>query len=143
MNGKFHELCSSCLKYQINIIAIQEHRHRTELPIDRRWSDDGNYLFIFSSADKNGVGGVGFLVCKRYANYAESIQSISNRIMLINFESNPALSIICTHAPTNNNHNIKNGTIMIDNYYNEIDTIKLIPKHNFLVIAGDFNARIG
>jgi len=59
--------------------------------------------------------------------------------MLVTIDCNPKITIICTYAPTQNaSENNK------DLFYNNLsDCVRDIPLHNFIVIMGDFNARIG
>ena len=84
------------------------------------------------------------LICKEYVNFIKSTLKISHRTILINFDSNPALSIICTHAPTDNRNLTEAGSIIVQDYYDELSTtIGNLPKHNILFVVGDFNARIG
>src|SRR5205814_10089986 len=54
--GKFHELCSGCSEYNIDFIAIQEHRWQTDKEYDSINSSDGKYKIFFDSSDKRVIG---------------------------------------------------------------------------------------
>jgi len=41
------------------------------------------------------------LINRKYASSIKSITKVSARIISINIESNPELTIVCTYAPTN------------------------------------------
>jgi exonuclease III len=76
---------------------------------------------------------------KRLYEHLTSIKKISERIMKAEFAGNPATTLIIVYAPTNDkSQNIK------DEFYNDLLKCKNeVPHHNLLLIAGDFNARIG
>ena len=58
--------------------------------------------------------------------------------MQVTFSGNPKTSIIVTYAPTNVSDN------EVKNYYHQLTAAtKSVPAHNVLIVAGDFNARIG
>lgn len=137
--GKFHQLAKGCHKIGLHFVAIQEHRWTTDNEIDSIYTDDGNYLFVYASADRKRNGGVGLLIHKAYVSQIKSIKKISSRIILINFDCNPQLTIISAYAPTN----IASETDKVA-FYDLLEyTINSIPQHNLLFVAGDFNAQIG
>ena len=55
------------------------------------------------------------------------------------FQCNPVIGIIVTYAPTETT--LEQEKEQFYNYLNV--SVASIPQHNFVVIAGDFNARIG
>ena len=76
------------------------------------------------------------LVSSQAYNTIASVEMISPRIMIVNFQGNPQMSVISCYSPTNIN----------DDQETEIFYTKLtyltrhIPKHNVLIIEGDLNA---
>ena len=55
------------------------------------------------------------------------------------FQCNPVINIIATYALTETSSDQEK-----EQFYNDLnDSITSIPQHNFVVIAGDFNAPIG
>ena len=59
--------------------------------------------------------------------------------MIVNFNGNPQTSIIVYYSPTN----LCDPTEIENFYENLTSTTRRIPKHNVLIIAGDFNAHLG
>ena len=53
-----------CSDVGIDIIGIQEHRLITKEPPDELWSDDKNWVLVYSSATDQRQGGVGQLMLK-------------------------------------------------------------------------------
>ena len=59
--------------------------------------------------------------------------------MIVNFNGNPQTSIIVCYNPTN-----VSDPMEIENFYDILNSAtKQIPKHNVLIISGDFNAHLG
>ena len=137
--GKFDQLTRQAKELPIDIIAVQEHRWRTHSDIDQKWSDDGEFLFIFSSADKNRVGGVGVLVRRKHVGSYRTADKVSDRIIKVYFEGNPMVTFIAAYAPTENADQASK-----DKFYQDLsNAISSEPPHNILIVLGDFNARIG
>ena len=67
------------------------------------------------------------------------MRSHSDRILVANFQGNPATTVITTYCPTN----VVNEDIIEGHYDNLRRAIDSIPAHNVLLVVGDFNARIG
>ena len=136
--GRFDELCSGCHKFGIDFAAIQEHRWSFDDNYRKTVSFNGKYIFVYTSAIK-GVGGIGILIARKYEKFIDNIKPISNRILFISLRTNPVITIICTHAPTDCSNNNKK-----DIFYKDLsNVIYSLPEHNFTIIAGDMNARIG
>ena len=67
------------------------------------------------------------------------IEKISDRIMLAEFESNPKMTIISCYSPTSMSEESE-----AKDFYKDLKGVtENIPAHNFLAIAGDFNAQVG
>lgn len=59
--------------------------------------------------------------------------------MLATFEGNPTVNVMVAYAPTEDKNDDEKST-----FYAALEsTIASIPPHNMILIAGDFNARIG
>jgi len=121
---------------------VQEHRWSTSTSIesgyDKMYSVDNKYVFIYTSAIK-GQGGIGLLINKKYELAIKNISKISDRILTVNFYSNPTLTITVVYAPTETSEE-KDKNLFYDSLEDHILTI---PVHNMLFVTGDFNARIG
>jgi hypothetical protein len=137
--GKFHQLCSGCLNYKLDFVAVQEHRWKTDLELDTQQSTTGEYTFIFSSATVRGQGGVGLLILQKHMRLLSSSQKVSARILRADFNYSPNLTIFCAYAPTED-------ASMADKalFYEELEkAVRSVPSHNVILVGGDFNARIG
>ena len=68
-----------------------------------------------------------------------SIEKISSRVIVAEFNTNPITTFIVCYSPTNS---CPEGEV--DEFYQDLRSItENVPTHNFLTIAGDFNAQIG
>jgi len=68
-----------------------------------------------------------------------SIEKITLRIMIANFNGNPITTVISCYSPTN----VTDEDTMNEFYNNQSSLARDTPKHNVLLIGGDFNAKIG
>ena len=140
--AKLNELVYNAQKFNISIIAIQEHRLIHEEPLKHHSLGD-NWMLRTCSATRNtlnaAIGGVGKLL-NSYAKLAlESNETISERTVIATFNGNPKCTVISTCSPTNVT---SEGTIQ--EYYSELTTlIHQVPKHNVLLLRGDMNAQVG
>jgi len=81
----------------------------------------------------------GKLLSPRAADNLLSLRKVSNRIIVAEFNSNPKTTFVTCYSPTNVSEQVD-----IDNFYSILShTIHSIPAHNFLILAGDFNAQLG
>jgi hypothetical protein len=88
---------------------------------------------------KKRVGGIGIMMKNKYTYAIKNVKKISSRILSISFNTNPTLTIVCVYSPTDKADNKTK-----DEFYDLLeDHINSIPAHDFLIIAGDFNARLG
>ena len=141
-SSRFEEMTNNAISQGIDILAIQEHRfyHPDQ---ETKSTPKDSYQLITSSAWKNAqnatIGGVGVLLSSRASNNLLSVESINPRILVIEFEGNPKTTIICVYSP----HNAC-STDEIEDFYTALkETLEQIPLHNFVVIAGDLNAKLG
>ena len=137
------ELTSAANRYGIDVVCIQEHRIFHE-GIDIKHHDMKNgWKLLTSSAEKaqnnSTIRGVGMLVSPKAYKSLNSIESVNPRILIASFNGNPAVTIISCYSPTN---------VALDEdkdkFYKELTLVtRAIPKHNVLLIGGDFNSKIG
>ena len=143
---KTDELFWNMKKYNIEICGIQEHRqvHRPELSDNVNVCKAGlGYQLYTASAWRNDVqaanGGVGIVIGKVAQSELIGVDRISSRIIKASFQGNRALTVIVAYAPCEYADNIDKNY-----FYNKLrGTIESVPRHNFLVVLGDFNARLG
>ena len=143
---KNEELVYNLRKYNITICGIQEHRivHKEEEKDLVKQSNVGlGYTLYTISAWRNSAqastGGVGLLVNNMAQKTLISIDRISERILKASFKANPVLTIIVAYGPCEYAESKDK-----DIFYNSLRiTIESVPQHNFLIVLGDFNARLG
>ena len=141
-NGRLEELANNALTQNIDVLALQEHRfYHSDSNIKYRQIE--SFMLLTSSATKNSAnastGGIGFLLSLRAYNNLVSAESISPRILIIELLGNPRTTIICAYSPHNSS-----PLDEVENFYSILrQTVDQVPPHNFLVIAGDFNAKLG
>ena len=102
--SNLNELAECSKLFKIDILAIQEHRfYHPET--DLKYYQAGQYQLITSSAWKNStnaaIGGVGLLLSSRANSNLINVESISPRILLVEFEGNPKTTVICVYSPHN------------------------------------------
>ena len=137
-HGKTHQLFMSCTDAGIDIDGIQEHRLITTNPTEELWSDDKNWMFVYSTSSDQRQGGVGILMSRQMYKCLQSVKSIFNRIITATFYGNPKLRVTSIYAPTEcAPPDDKNK------FYNNLeDHLEQVKTHINLVV-GDFNARVG
>ena len=91
--GKTHQLFMGCADTGVDIIGLQEHRLITTNPIEDLWSDDGNWVIVYSSATQGRQGGVGLLISKHIYRCLQRVDAVTERIIPATFHANPRLSI--------------------------------------------------
>ena len=101
------------------------------------------HLLVTSSAWRNraqaAVGGVGFIMNRSAEKALCEITSITNRILKASLSGNPEFTIVAAYSPTNMRVNHDES----ESFYKSMrDTIDQIPKHNFLAVLGDWNAKV-
>ena len=141
--SKSGELIALASLHNISIVALQEHRQvHDDMEVQFKNLSDG-WQLITSSATRNtsgaAVGGVGFLLNPHAARSMCNVQKISPRIIVANFAGSPATTIICCYSPTNCAE-----VTDVNAFYDDLrQVIKDTPRHNVLLVMGDFNAKIG
>ena len=135
------ELAHCFEKSGYDIMGIQEHRRVHDDPVVFN-QIEGQYL-VTSSAWRNeaqaSVGGVGLMLSPKARKALRKVTPITNRILVAEFDSNPVTTVIVIYAPTNvSPENVS------EEFYEEFGgVIRDIPRHNFMFIVGDYNARLG
>ena len=83
------------------------------------------------------VGGVGLLVNKLAESTLAEVTPVTERILKASFNGNPSPTIIVNYAPVE-------GSSEAEQHFEELsNTVNSIPKHDFLLECGDFNAHLG
>ena len=139
---KIPELIASSENTCQDIVCIQEHRYIHEDSPTKEHAF-GTWKLITCSAWKNdvnaAVGGIGMLLSNRAYKALASVEMITNRIMIATFYGNPKTTLICCYSPTN-----VSDESDVEDFYASLESLtRRIPKHNMLIIGGDFNAHLG
>ena len=137
--GKRLEITNLMKQQNIKILGIADHKitHEEELLTE----EFDNCRLITSSAWRNttnaAVGGVGILLDKNTEKSMTQVEKINERIIIAQFHGNPMTTIIVHYSPINGSSDAE------DHYKKLLDTINLVPKHNILLVLGDYNAHLG
>ncbi|KAJ3601039.1 hypothetical protein NHX12_032012 [Muraenolepis orangiensis] len=140
--ARLEELANCVEERGVEILGVQEHRRvHTDQPI--LYHKVRGCSFITSSAWRNdaqaATGGVGLMVSPRARRALRRVQQHTDRILIADFEGNPVTTVMSVYSPTN-----AAPVEDVEKFYDELRTaIHHVPAHNFLVILGDFNARLG
>ena len=142
LENKQIELANRCREHSIAIMGIVDHKivHSDEDLNEIVYKEVEDRLLITSSAwrtESNAAsGGVGLMISKSAADNLAEVRIWNERIIIANFNGNPALTIIVNYSPVE-------GKEEADEHYNQLTAaIKEVPKHNVLFVVGDFNAHI-
>ena len=126
----------------VEILGVQEHR-RVHNDINIKYCRVESYTFVTASAWRNeaqaATGGVGLLLSPRARKTLRKAHSVSERILIAEFNSNPVTTIMAVYSPTN-----VASADEVEKFYRDLATaVRIVSAHNFLAILGDFNARLG
>ena len=141
---QLNECLNAAMETKQDIICIQEHRqfHPDHLLVYNDNVGDG-WLFVTASSWKNSmnasIGGIGILLSPRAQKSLNQVEKISDRIIIASFNGNPKASVVCCYSPTECSDEQDAIT-----FYTELSSlIRMIPNHNIIMVAGDFNAKLG
>ena len=85
------------------------------------------------------TGGVGFLLSPKACENLISVEKISPRVLILELEGNPKSTIISCYSPHNSSDEQD-----VDDFYSILRSVlDDVPAHNYLIIPGDFNAKLG
>ena len=132
------ELVTKAEKYNISIMALQEHRVNSIKPITLN-----GYKFLLAPPQRNTqnatIGGLGFVLSPWAQTCYVDHNIVSNNIMAIKFSGHLNTHIINCHSPHNSSSDYD-----IEIFYSELgDYVDSLPKHDLVIITADFNAHLG
>ena len=139
--SKRSELANLLNEFSINILGIVDHKivHDEEV----RYEQLNKCTMITTSAwrNSNGAssGGVGLMINNYAKNALADISPFENkqRILIASFNGNPATTIIVHYSPVE-------GSPDAESHYENLSrAINEVPKHNVVLVIGDFNGHIG
>ena len=133
------ELINNMNRQRITILAIIDHKICHEDEINYEQLD--KHIIITSSAWRNSnnaaAGGVGFVINNNAEGTLAEVSKFNDRILIAHFSGNPKTSIIIHYSPC------EGASDAEEHYLNLVAATSLIPKHNVILVMGDFNAHLG
>ena len=133
------ELTTNMRNQGIDILGLVYHKTMHKDNINIQQVDQ--HIIITSSAWKNNanaaVGGVGIVVSKNAEDTLAEITKYNDRILVAHFNGNPRTTITVSYAPCE-------GSDESEEHYSNLATaMTAIPKHNIVIVMGDFNGHLG
>ncbi|XP_008483671.1 craniofacial development protein 2-like [Diaphorina citri] len=128
-------------RYKIDIAALQETHLKNSGQLEEK---NSGYTYLWSGCEDDGDNHYGVAICVRTELLKKGIVSepccYSDRIMSVQLLSqNTETTFIACYAPT-----LNTDVHLIDSFYQELNQIvDKIPKKHGVILAGDFNARVG
>ena len=123
----------------IAVLGIQDHKIVHEEKV--RSEEIHGCVLITTSAWRNrrnaAVGGGGLMINNSTSNVLTDVGSFNERMIIVHFNGNPKVTLIVQYSPTEGSDDAK------EHYTNLVEAISSIPKHNVLIVVGDFNAHLG
>ena len=126
----------------IDIIGIQEHRLITKEPTEELWSDDKNWMLVYSSATDQLQGGVGLLMSKHIYKCLQTCKmwhqlpresSQLHSMEIPNLLWHLSMLQLSVFLPDDK-----------DDFYNDLNNhLETMKPHNIHLVVGDFNTRVG
>ena len=139
--SKLQMLANDFVNYRMSALCIQE----THLPgrgVENIVSSTGEQLYLhYSGHATDSINGVGIILD---TNKLAHFKPISDRICQIEtkINNNQQLTLISAYAPTLEKSE-KNPDVR-DNFYNSLNSVvTAVKRRNFLIVAGDYNAKTG
>ena len=138
---KKNNLVQDLTQYKLDLISIQETKTKADDQVI-----NGHRLITFEHTNRQG--GLGFLIAKTLTPSIESYWCINERLAVLKLKpstnslnSNRSTLIINTHLPTSVTTAIDSDER--DNIYNEIQKLFREYQRETILIAGDFNSKVG
>ena len=135
--GKLAQAIQELNKYNITFLGMSE----------TRWSNSGKFktstgeIVIWSGRQDNAHReGVALLIHKNCQNTILQWEPVNERLLYVRFNSKyTKISVIVGYAPIEDAEDDDK-----DNFYSSVQSVlDRIPKHDMVLLIGDFNARVG
>uniref|UniRef100_A0A8D8XD96 Craniofacial development protein 2 n=1 Tax=Cacopsylla melanoneura TaxID=428564 RepID=A0A8D8XD96_9HEMI len=130
------EVADEMLKYNFDLLAVQEIRWQGQGRIDKK-----DFSLIYSGPNmKTGLFGTGFLINKTVRGSILDYQTVNDRICKIRLKGKfRNVSIVSVHAPPDEKSEDEK-----DSFYETLDEVlSHIPRYDLTLVMDDFNAQIG
>ena len=131
------ELARNIKVQNILVMGIQEHRIIHKDPTQKIIHHKiGDQYLVTSTAwrtrAQSACGGVGIAMSPTAKKALRGVKSISERVLMASFQSNPTTTIISAYSPTSD----ATEEVMKNFYESLSDAIQSVPAHNFLAVLG-------
>lgn len=84
-------------------------------------------------------GGVGLILNPKAQELMTNIEKFNDRILIATFAGNPKTTVVVVYSPVEGD-----SDEIREQFFDNLTTAtKAVPKHNFLIVMGDFNAHVG
>ena len=137
--SKQPELTTNMRNQGIDILGFVDRNITHEDNINVQQIDQ--HVIITSSVWRNNanaaVGGTGVVGSKYAEDTLVEIIKYTDRILVAHFNGNPRTTIIVHYAPCESSDESE------EHYSNLATATTAIPKHNIVIVMGDFNAHLG
>uniref|UniRef100_A0A7I5EE48 Reverse transcriptase domain-containing protein n=1 Tax=Haemonchus contortus TaxID=6289 RepID=A0A7I5EE48_HAECO len=120
-----------------HVIGLSETKRKETLTCT--WSD-GTAVFLGARETGSTSGGVGFIVAPEFAKKVTSVTFYSHRfgILTATLTKDISVSIIQVYAPTSDCSDDQH-----EDFYDYLGELVRSQKSSYVVVSGDFNARVG
>ena len=134
--GKLEELTHEMSSYRWSVLGLCEVRWKN---FGETTTQEGHKQY-FSGKEDIHENGVGFLIRKDTMNAVMGCQQVSSRLITIRLWATPFnITIVQAYAPTTDYDDEK-----IEDFYEQLqEVLDQVPKKDFLIVQGDWNAKGG
>uniref|UniRef100_A0A8D8VL77 Craniofacial development protein 2 n=2 Tax=Cacopsylla melanoneura TaxID=428564 RepID=A0A8D8VL77_9HEMI len=132
--GKVQNAIKEMKRLNIKVLGVSEMRWP-----GASYCDIEDYRVYYSGQPKDEIYGVGIIMHKSVTQNVSNFVPVDERMMLVQIKATPVnVTIVQIYAPTTEYPN------EVDQFYLHVSQlIKNIPKHEVLIVMGDFNAKVG
>ena len=132
-----HLLFEEKSKISCDILGLCETRRKEELIAT--WNENGDGIFLGKGEGRTNRGGIGFVVSKKWVPSIVSCQLHSARIgtLIVKLNEVSTLKVIQVYAPTSESEDEE-----VEDFYESLRAVEK-EKSTYMVIMGDFNAKLG
>ena len=123
-------------KFTCDILGVCETRRRSEKEV--KWND-GHMIYLGSGSGPRSVGGIGFIINKKWSSKIMSCSIRSARIgtLMLKLDAKKAIKIVQIYAPTSAAEDWE-----VEEFYQELDQVLKV-RSTYTVVTGDCNAKVG
>jgi hypothetical protein len=132
--GRMVDIAQEIINFNLDLVALHEIRWQGQGRIDK-----SKYTLIYSGpSNKTGPLGTGFILTKRIRDSLLEVEPMNGRLCRIRIKGIfRNITIIAAYAPTEVKEEYEK-----EEFYHMLErTCERVPKHDQIIILGDFNAQ--